>query len=163
MGLLDQGIDVSNIEANTAGDNTPMPEGEYTLVAETYQEKQSSNDNEMIEVTYKVTGPTHANRKIWEYFVLENTTGLGRLKSWINAAGGDATEILNRDQVNGCMGKPFLAKVVVEPGSNGYKPKNKISSFKKGSASAAAQPQAPQQAQATPAPGLNTANVDWNG
>ena len=95
---------------------------------------------------------TKRNRKIWEYFVLENTTGLGRLKSWINAAGGDATQILTRDQVNACMGKPFLAKVVVEPGSNGYGPKNKISSFKSGSAPAAAQPQAPQQPQTTPQP-----------
>ena len=47
MGLLDQGIDVSSIEVGGT-DNTPFPEGEYTLSAALYEELLSKNGNEMI-------------------------------------------------------------------------------------------------------------------
>ena len=63
------------------------------------------------------------------------------------------------------MGKQFTASIKVEAGSGEYKDSNKIASYKSGAGAAQprAQTEQPQQAQATPAPGLNTANVDWNG
>ena len=163
MGLLDQGIDVSNIDESGGGVSEPMPAGEYTLAAAVYSEETSKADNPYLKVEYNVVGPSYAGRKIWENFTLTHPVGLGRLKSFVQATGGDATQTVNTDMMRTAMGKQFTAQVAIEEGNNGYAPKNKISSFKGGSVSAAAQPQAPQQAQATPAPGLNTANVDWNG
>ena len=165
MGLLDQGIDVSNIDESGGGVSEPMPAGEYTLAAAVYSEETSKAGNPYLKVEYNVVGPSYEGRKIWENFTLTHAVGLGRLKSFINATGGDATQTVNTDMMRGAMGKQFTANVAIEEGNNGYAAKNKISSFKGGSASApaTAQPQAPQQAQATPAPGLNTTNVDWGG
>ena len=165
MGLLDQGIDVSNIESNNASDNTPFPEGDYTLAAALYEEQTSKAGNEMIKIEFNVVGPTHAGRKVWDYFVLNQQVGLSRLKSFVGSTGQDASQVLNTDMLRSAMGKHFTASIKIEPGSGGYSDSNKIASYKsgKGSAPAAVQPQAPQQAQATPAPGLNTANVDWSG
>jgi hypothetical protein len=67
--------------------------------------------------------------------------------------------------LRGCMGKSFLANIVIEeggakPGGGKYSDKNKISSFKSGAGPAQphAQTEQPQQAPAQPAPGLNTAS-----
>tara|TARA_R110001583_G_scaffold19439_3_gene76025 strand:- start:1956 stop:2459 length:504 start_codon:yes stop_codon:yes gene_type:complete len=167
MSLDSLNINLDDVQESSGG-STPFPPGEYNLSAALYEQKTSSNGNPMLEFEFNVVGPTHAGRKVWDRFVLNNQTAIGRLKSWIIATGGDASGPLGDDMVRGCMGKPFSANIVIEEGDakaggGKYPDKNKISSFKKGSASAAAQPQAPQQAQATPAPGLNTTNVDWGG
>jgi len=164
MGLLDQGIDVSNIQVG-GNDNTPFPEGDYTLAAALYEETTSKAGNEMIKIEFNVVGPTHAGRKVWDYFVLNQQVGLSRLKSFVGATGQDASQVLNTDMLRLAMGKQFTASIKVEAGSGAYSDSNKIASYKSGAGAAQprAQTEQPQQAQATPAPGLNTANVDWNG
>ena len=164
MGLLDQGIDVSNIQVG-GNDNTPFPEGDYTLTAALYEEQTSKAGNEMIKIEFNVVGPTHAGRKVWDYFVLNQQVGLSRLKSFIGSTGQDASQVLNTDMLRSAMGKQFTASIKIEAGSGEYRDINKIASYKSGAGAAQprAQTEQPQQAQATPAPGLNTANVDWNG
>ena len=159
MGLLDQGIDVSNIEVG-GNDNTPFPEGDYTMAAALFTEEMSKAGNEMIKIEFNVVGPTHAGRKIWDYFVLNNQVGLSRLKAFIGSTGQDASQSLNTDMLRAAMGKQFTAAIKVEPGSGQYGPSNKIGGYKSGAGApqAHAQTEQPQQAQATPAPGLNSAS-----
>ena len=165
MGLLDQGIDVSNIQTTNAMDSTPFPAGDYTLAAALYEETTSKAGNEMIKIEFNVVGPTHAGRKVWDYFVLNQQVGLSRLKSFVGATGQDASQVLNTDMLRSAMGKQFTASIKVEAGSGQYSDSNKIATYKGGAGAAQprAQTEQPQQAQATPAPGLNTANVDWSG
>ena len=134
MGLLDQGIDVSNIEVG-GNDNTPFPEGDYTLAAALYEETMSKAGNEMIKIEFNVVGPTHAGRKLWDYFVLNQPVGLARLKSFVGATGQDASQVLNTDMLRSAMGKQFTASIKVEAGSGEYKDSNKIASYKSGAGS----------------------------
>ena len=161
MGLLDQGIDVSNIEASTGGGGSePFPAGDYTLSAAMYEEQQSKAGNDMIKVEFNVVGPSYAGRKIWEYFVLNNQVGVSRLKGFIGATGQDVSHTLNTEMLRAAMGKQFTGSVKVEAGNNGNGPSNKIAGFKAGAgpAQSHAQTEQPQQAQATPAAGLETAS-----
>ena len=159
MGLLDQGIDVSSIEVGGT-DNTPFPEGEYTLSAALYEELLSKNGNEMIKVEFNVVGPTHAGRKVWDYFVLTNKVGLARLKGFVGSTGQDVSQSLNTDMLRAAMGKPFTASIKIEKGTGTYADSNKIASYKGGSGPTQphAQTEQPQQAQAQPAAGLSTAS-----
>ncbi len=159
MGLLDQGIDVSNVQVGGT-DNTPFPEGEYTLAASMYEETLSKKQNEMIKIEFNVVGPTHAGRKVWDYFVLNNQVGLSRLKSFILATGQDASQTLNTDMLRAAMGKQFTASIKIEAGTGPYFDSNKIATYKNGAGAPQphAQTEQPQQAPAQPAPGLNTAS-----
>ncbi len=164
MSLDDLNINLDDVQ-ETSGGSTPFPAGEYTLSAALYERKTSGNGNPMLEFEFNVVGPTHAGRKVWERFVLNNQVGVGRLKSWMIASGGDPSGKLSEDMVRGCMGKPFSANIVIEEGDakqggGKYADKNKISSFKSGAGPAQphAQTEQPQQAPAQPAPGLNTAS-----
>jgi len=164
MSLDSLNINLDDVQ-ETSGGSTPFPPGEYTLSAALYERKTSGNGNPMLEFEFNVVGPTHAGRKVWEFFTLNNTTAVSILKSWIRAAGGDPSGNLSDDMVRSCMGKPFLANIVIEeggakPGGGKYADKNKISSFKSGAGPAQphAQTEQPQQAPAQPAAGLNTAS-----
>jgi len=161
MGLLDQGIDVSNIEASTGGGGSePFPAGDYTLSAAMYEEQQSKAGNDMIKIEFNVVGPSYAGRKIWDYFVLNNQVGVSRLKGFIGATGQDVSQTLNTEMLRAAMGKQFTASIKVEPGSGQYGPSNKIAGYKSGAGPAQphSQTEQPQQAQATPAAGLETAS-----
>jgi len=164
MSLDDLNINLDDVK-ETSGGSAPFPPGEYTLSAALYERKTSGNGNPMLEFEFNVVGPTHAGRKVWERFVLNNQVGVGRLKSWMIASGGNPSGKLSEDMVRGCMGKSFLANIEIEKGSPNpsggtYPDKNKISSFKSGAGPAQphAQTEQPQQAPAQPAAGLNTAS-----
>jgi len=164
MSLDSLNINLDDVQ-ETSGGSTPFPPGEYTLSAALYEHKVSAAGNNMLEFEFNVVGPTHAGRKVWDRFVLNNQVAMGRLKSWMSATGGDPSGKLSDDMVRSCMGKPFSANIVIEEGDakqggGKYADKNKISSFKSGAGPAQphAQTEQPQQAPAQPAPGLNTAS-----
>ena len=152
MGLLDQGLDWSNVDVASEGDGEPLPEGEYVVEAVKWEEQVSSKGNTMISMEFTVQGPTHANRKLWETFVLTGNSqvGISRLKAFIAATGHDVNQPLGSALVNASMNRAVGVKTKIEPASNGYPAKAKISSFKPAGA-APAQP-APQQAAPQPAP-----------
>ena len=163
MSLDDLNINLDDVQESSGG-STPFPPGEYTLSAALYEQKTSANGNPMLEFEFNVVGPTHAGRKVWERFMLNNQVGISRLKSWIVASGG-TSGALGDAMVRSCMGKQFTASIVTEeggpkPGGGKYADKNKISSFKSGAGTAQprAQTEQPQQAQAQPAAGLETAS-----
>jgi hypothetical protein len=160
MDILDQGIDVSNIEASKGGASEPMPAGDYTLAAALFDKTTSSKGNPMVKIEFNVVGPSYAGRKVWEYFVLNQQVGLARLKEFVGATGQDASQSLNTDMVRASMGKQFTAAIKVEPANGQYGESNKIAGFKAGAGPAQphAQTEQPQQAQATPAAGLETAS-----
>ena len=163
MSLDDLNINLDDVQESSGG-STPFPPGEYTLSAALYEQKTSTNGNPMLEFEFNVVGPTHAGRKVWERFMLNNQVGISRLKSWIVASGG-TSGALGDAMVRSCMGKSFSASIVIEEGSpkpsgGKYADKNKITGFKAGAGAAQprAQTEQPQQAQAQPAAGLETAS-----
>ena len=164
MSLDSLNINLDDVQ-ETSGGSTPFPPGEYTLSAALYEHKVSAAGNNMLEFEFNVVGPTHAGRKVWDRFVLNNQVAMGRLKSWMSATGGDPSGNLSDDLGRSGMGKPFSANIVIEegdarPSGGKYADKNKISSFKSGAGPAQphAQTEQPQQAPAQPAAGLNTAS-----
>jgi len=152
MGLLDQGLDWSNVDVASQGDGEPLPEGEYVVEAVKWEEKVSNAGNTMISMEFTVQGPTHANRKLWENFTLTGNSqvGISRLKAFIAATGHDVNQPLGSALVNASMNRAVGVKTKIEPASNGYPAKAKISSFKPAGA-ASAQP-APTQAATHSAP-----------
>ena len=182
MGWMNQGIDVTNVSESGGGGSEPIPAGEYTIAAKLWSDTTANSGANMIEMEFDIVGPSHAGRKVWERFVMPKTpsssvVGLQRLMTFVRSTGQEIAvdpqtgeKKLTPDNLNVAMGKQVAVSLEIEKGgANGnggtYPDKNRIASFKSGSAPApaTAQPQAPQQAQATPAPGLNTANVDWSG
>ena len=123
------GTNLSQVEET--GDYTPIPEGEYTLEATSYEEKVSAAGNQMLKVEYTVAGPQFAGRKIFENFVKGQPVAYGRLKSWIIASGLSGDQEVSQPLINSAMNRRFQANISIEPGSNGFGPQNKVRSFLK--------------------------------
>ena len=69
-------------------DFKPMPAGNYELVANKWEKRTSKAGNAMVEIEFQVLGPSHANRKLWEYFTLEGnavTVTARKIKAWRKA------------------------------------------------------------------------------
>lgn len=154
MGLLDQGIDWSNVDVASQGDGEPLPEGEYIVEAVKWEEKTSNAGNTMISMEFTVRGPTHANRKLWENFTITGNSqvGMSRLKAFVQSTGLDVNQPLGSALINSAMNRALGVKTKIEPSSNGYPAKAKISSFKLASAVGGAPAMAVPQQQAAPAP-----------
>lgn len=71
-------IDLTGVADSSGFDALPV--GEYTVVIENAEQKTSKAGAPMVEVIYSITEPHYQNRKIYDYFVLNNDTGLQRLK-----------------------------------------------------------------------------------
>ena len=96
MGILDQGIDWSAVEAGGGmSNNGPVPAGEYTVEAVKYEEKTSKAGNTFLAFEFKILGPSHANMRLFENFVITGSSNVGksRLKSFVAAAGQQVTQI----------------------------------------------------------------------
>lgn len=121
-------------------DFQPMPAGDYELVADKWEKRTSKAGNAMVQVEFQVLGPTHANRKLWEYFTLEGnavTVTARKIKSWRKSLGLSTDVSFNAGALDEMMNNPFQAKIKIEPGTNGYDDSNKIQDYlAKGSASA---------------------------
>lgn len=159
MGILDSNIDWNNVDENQQGDYAPVPEGTYTIEGVSFEEKQYRSGNEGIDIQFKVVGPSHENRRIFETFVLTGANpnvAIGRIKAFVKGVGIDVdTTPLNTQTLGAAMNRSLQASISIEPGSNGYPPKNKIKSFLSPNAQPAAQQPAQQSApapQAAPAP-----------
>ncbi len=159
MGILDQ-TDWSGVDDTQQGEFTPVPEGQYTIEAVSFEERTYNSGNEGIDIQFKIVGPTHENRRVFETFVVTGknpNVALGRLKAFARGAGMNVeTTALSTDAVAAAMNRPLQANIGIEESNNGYPPKNRIKSFLAPDAQAA-QPQAqpaPQQqaAPAQPAP-----------
>lgn len=160
MGILDQGIDWSAVEAGGSNmDSGPLPAGEWTVEAVSFEERTSNAGNIYLAFDFKVLGPTHANMHVWENFTItgESKVGMARLKSFIGATGVDTNQPLGTALVNSAMQKPLNVITEIEagrPNPNGgmYKDKARITSFKPPQNVAHQQQQAVPAAQPAPQP-----------
>ncbi len=167
MGILDSNIDWDNVDANQQGDYAPVPEGTYTIEGVSFEEKQYSTGNEGIDIKFKIVGPSHAGRNVWEKFVLTGSNpnvAIGRLKAFVKGVGINVdTTPLNTQTLGAAMNKPLQANVGIEPGSNGFAAKNKIKSFLSPGAEPAQQSApAPAAAPAQQAAQPTGQQVNWN-
>ena len=166
MGILDSNIDWDNVDENQQGDYAPVPEGTYTIEGVSFEEKQYKSGNEGIDIQFKVVGPSHENRRIFETFVLTGSNpnvAIGRLKAFVKGVGINVdTTPLNTQTLGAAMNQPLQASVSIEPGSNGYPPKNKIKSFLAPNAEPAQQQSAPAAAPAQQAAQPTGQQVNWN-
>ena len=166
MGILDSNIDWDNVDENQQGDYAPVPEGTYTIEGDSFEEKQYKSGNEGIDIQFKVVGPSHENRRIFETFVLTGSNpnvAIGRLKAFVKGVGINVdTTPLNTQTLGAAMNQPLQASVSIEPGSNGYPPKNKIKSFLSPNAEPAQQQSAPAAAPAQQAAQPTGQQVNWN-
>jgi hypothetical protein len=121
MGILDQGIDWSAVEVDGGmTDNNPVPPGEYTVEAIKYEEKTSKAGNVFLAFEFKILGPSHANMRLWENFVITGSSNVGkaRLKSFVSSAGGDVNQVLGSALVNSVMNTPVNVVTDIEQSKN---------------------------------------------
>ena len=180
MGILDQ-TDWSGVDDSQQGDFTPVPEGQYTIEAVSFEERTYNSGIEGIDIQFKIVGPTHENRRVFETFVVTGknpTVALGRLKAFARGAGMDVeTTALSTDAVAAAMNRPLQANIGIElggpnPAGGKYEDKNKVTSFLSPNAPAqqpdqqqGAQPQsaAPPPQQAAPQAQQPTGQqVNWS-
>ena len=153
MGILDQ-TDWSGVDDSQQGDFTPVPEGQYTIEAVSFEERTYNSGNEGIDIQFKIVGPTHENRRVFETFVVTGknpNVALGRLKAFARGAGMNVeTTALSTEAVAAAMNRPLQANIGIEESTNGYPPKNRIKSFLAPDAQPAQQQAAQPQAQPAP-------------
>jgi hypothetical protein len=153
MGILDQ-TDWSGVDESQQGDFTPVPEGQYTIEAVSFEERTYNSGNEGIDIQFKIVGPTHENRRVFETFVLTGknpNVAIGRLKGFARGTGINVdTTQLNTNTLGAAMNRPLQANIGIEGSNNGYPPKNKIKSFLAPDAQPAQQQAAQPQAQPAP-------------
>lgn len=141
-------FDVSEQSDFEGGNFEPVPEGEYEMMCEEAEEKDTKSGGTMIKAKFRVLGPTMANRVIFVNFNIVNRSdkaqeiGRRQLATWARAVGKpnaqDTDELLNR---------PFIGVVDIEAGDDKYGPQNRINGYKSkdgGSAAPAPKP-APTQ------------------
>jgi len=150
------GFTASEYEPDSGpGNYEPIPEGEYQLMCEEAEEKQTAaKTGSYIKAKFRVLGPTNANRLIFMNFNIHNPSakaeeiGRRQISGWAMACGrpnaADTDELLNL---------PFSADVTIEPASGQYGPQNRISGFKAPAGNAPKASAAPKAAPAAaPAP-----------
>lgn len=114
-------------------DYSPIPAGTYLLALETSKVKETSkvgergNRGSYLSVTVVVQDGLFKGRKVFDQFTLSNDNpeaveiGQGQLSALIRACGkvavGDSEEL---------HGLPFIGKVKIEPGRDGYEPRNRL-------------------------------------
>jgi len=154
MGILDQGVDWSGVDETSQGDFSPIPEGQYTIEGVSFKERDYQSGNQGVDIQFKINGPTHENRRVFETFVLTGNNpnvAIGRLKSFMRGTGIDVDNIpLNAQSLSQAMNRPTMANISIEKGTGGYPDKNKVKSFLTPQVQAPVQPQ--PQAPMQPAP-----------
>ena len=136
---------LGNYDPDTGFD--PIPPGDYVVEITDSDVKNSKNGNLMAVFEFEVLGPSHAGRKLWDQFVLENEVGMRRLKGMLIAAGHPSPDFLgDTEEVHG---KSLAVKVKVEQKDN-FDPRNRISSYKAAGGAPAAQPRPQAQPDAGP-------------
>lgn len=143
-------LDLSNYEAQD--DFTPIPPGTYTVEVTDSDVTYSKAGNPMASITFEVLGPSHAGRKLWDHFVLNNDVALRRLKGLAEAAGHrNPNYIRDTEELHGLR---CTVKVTIEE-QEGYQPRNRITSYKpleRPAAAGTARPTPPARNEAQQAP-----------
>ena len=131
-------FEINLTEVEESGSFDLMPVGDYEFVASGWENKTSGRGDKYLSVTFDVTGPTHAGRKIWETFMLEGAglnVSVARLRDWRRSMGMDPdVEAFGIEQLEGMLNVPLSAKVNIEVGKDKgdgtkWDDKNRIAKF----------------------------------
>lgn len=142
-------FDANNVEPTSIGS---LPAGLYEVsIADAEVTDTRAGTGKMLKVEYDVTGPTHANRKVWQYINLTNANqqaeqiGRGQLSSLCRAVG--IAQLKDSDEL---LGRQLRVRLKVRPAKGDYEESNDVAAHE--SLSMPAAPVAAQAAQqATPA------------
>ncbi|MBS0289777.1 MAG: DUF669 domain-containing protein [Proteobacteria bacterium] len=117
---------------------TPIPPGEYSVVAESVALKNTKvGDGKYLNFEFLIQEGAYANRKIFQNVIVEHQSieakriGCQFLKSWLIACGGSELERLNLSLIYRHLNKLCTAVIAIEEGKAGYSSRNKIQRFKK--------------------------------
>jgi hypothetical protein len=124
-----------------------LPEGDYTVALEKFEEKQTKKKLEglvdkgsYISTQFNILAGPHEGRKLFHNFNIQNMSPkaqsiaieqLNKLVERAGIQGGFEGLDNDTDGLNKIVGQPVVVRVKVESGTNGYKDRNKISSFLK--------------------------------
>jgi len=158
MAQLNRAIDPSTVPADDRDGNfEPFPAGIYDLqIIESSLNVKEQGVNEMLTLQIEVIGPTYAGRQIFENLCIVHPNGqaqdiAARTVKKICEAVGHQGVLTDSDALHF---KPAKGRVAIEPGKNGYGPKNVVKAWLPldGNAPAAAAPRHERQAAAAEKP-----------
>lgn len=153
-------LNLTDVDELDTGSIGPMPAGDYEMVAESWESKNSkATGHKMISVTYEVVGPKYQGRKVWENYMLEGNglnVSKGKLRNWRKAMGMNPDlEAFGLEDLESMMNVPFNATLRVEEGRDKgdgtkWEDKNVIAKFiPGGSKSAVSSPSPATDSQTT--------------
>ena len=97
-------------------DFSPIPEGKYITVIDNVSIEKNDKKQSFAKVAYKVEGPTHANRLVWDNYWLThsnpkaNVVGKSKLHKLATTIGIDATNSSCEDYI----GKRVEATITID-------------------------------------------------
>jgi len=114
------------------GDFAPMPTGVYRLEVEATEPKQTKAGGSGVNLTLRVVSGEHAGRKVWQWINLTHPTsvkaaaiGQREMRDLCRAV-GHTGPLRSPDDL---CGIPFTAELKIEPGRDGYEPRNRVRRF----------------------------------
>jgi len=157
MGFLNIPQDMQHAEASSSSFDL-VPKGWFNAVIEHIEIKQSqSSAAEFMAVTYVITGPTHANRKIWSNIMFSPDPGKSTYQKVLGMAKGQLTALFGAFGYDYQSTDPMQLinqqvgiKVGISKGTGDWPDKNQVDSFRPVSGGTA-QPPAQQPMQQQPA------------
>lgn len=151
------GSDYDDIE--TTGSFEPIPAGDYRLLIEDAEWRDSRSGGRYVNLTMVVIEGEHEHRRIFDMLNLVNSNETAvkiakqNLKSLCLAMGMQGAP----QSIEDLKDKPFWAKVKIQPAKDGYDAKNRIAAYlfpsqtesKASAPQQASKPAAPQSAQSS--------------
>lgn len=132
-----------NVQAQEKKSYEPVPAGEYVVALNRVKEKATKAGNgSFVEASFTITEGDYNKRLIFHSFLINHTGGekselaqsIGReqLDRFLKSVGvNGGFDSLGNDSMalESLVGKELLVNAVIEPGTKGYKDRNKITKF----------------------------------
>lgn len=140
--------DYDNVDTGASADFSPIPPGQYQLLIDAGEIKQTKAGDDMLVLTYVVENGEFAGRKIWDNLVY------GHSSEKVQNIARSKMAALQRALGKECpgpddfVGGTFIGKVGVSPAKDNYAASNRLDRVVENGAAPAAQPAAqaaPQQ------------------
>lgn len=151
-------FNANDVEPSTGGGGA-LPAGVYDAeIAVTDLSDNKAGTGQTLKVEYTITGPTHANRKVWQYLNITHQKaqveqiGRAQLSSLCRAVG--IVELADSDEL---MGRSLRIRLKVRPAQGQYEESNDVVAHEPAGSTAPAQkpaskPSAPPAAASKAAP-----------
>tara|TARA_B100000214_G_C23809068_1_gene554063 strand:- start:114 stop:533 length:420 start_codon:yes stop_codon:yes gene_type:complete len=134
---------MSNAQGQEKKTYDPVPAGEYVVALNRVNEKATKNGKgTQVEASFSITEGDYSKRLLFHSFLINHTgsekseiaqqIGREQLDKFLKSVGvNGGFESLGYDAMalEPLVGKELLVNAVIEPGTNGYKDRNKIKKF----------------------------------